>query len=146
MIEIPSIGNLLIQIAIFLIVMISLSKFLFKPLLQIIEERKRRIEEPRRRAKELMEEAERRLAEYELKIYEARQRAAEEKEMIRKEAMAAEREIILRAQDQGNKMIEEMRERIQREAEEARKILRRDAEKIAFDLAEKILGRKVINE
>jgi F-type H+-transporting ATPase subunit b len=132
-----------LQIASFLVFWFLLNKLLFKPYLGILEEREHKTEGTRAEAAQLAEEANRLKAEYEKAIAEATAEAQAIKETIRIEAARARDQILNQAREEAAGRLQVARDTLQRELQRSRAQAAREAETIARQMAEKILGRKI---
>jgi F-type H+-transporting ATPase subunit b len=132
-----------LQIVSFLVFWFLLNKLLFKPYLAILEEREHKTEGTRAEAAQLAEEADRLKAEYEKIIAEATAEAQAIKETIRGEAAHARDRILNQAREEAAGRLQAAREAVQTELERSRAQAAREAEIIARQMAEKILGRKI---
>jgi F0F1-type ATP synthase membrane subunit b/b' len=75
--------TLWIQLGIFLLLMIFLSKVVFGPYLKLKDAREKGIEGARSQAKEMQHGADERVADYEARLLQAKQRGAEERARLR---------------------------------------------------------------
>jgi F-type H+-transporting ATPase subunit b len=120
-----------------------LARLLFKPFLGLLEERERRTEGVKAETTSLMAEGERLRAEYENGIARVRDEGNAAKEVIVREARQARERLLAQAKEEATRLIETAREEIQREMLKGREFAAREAEVIARQMAEKILGRKI---
>lgn len=122
---------LLAQIVNFTIIVIVLTKLLYKPILSMLEKRKREIEQGLQ-ASEKMKEAEAKLlAKQEKLLEQTRKDATILIEQARKDAKEVEKDLIAQA----HKDIEELREKAKEEIERQKKIMEKSVESHAVDLA-----------
>lgn len=126
---------------IFTAVLFSLSRFVFKPTVFLIEERHRKTEGLKDEAVTLVEKAKELTAAYEKKIAEAHLVASKERERIIGEARTSERKMIDEARSQNEAVFEEMKGRIEREKKEAELKLKQYAQRLSKDMVDKILER-----
>ncbi|MBN2538864.1 MAG: ATP synthase F0 subunit B [Deltaproteobacteria bacterium] len=132
-----------IQMANFLLLILILNFFLYKPVLKIFEKRNKKIEESKDEVRSLDETIDRKLAQYEEKIRQARAEAAVQRNVIKEEGTEQSKEIIGKVRDEISKKMEGFKATMQKEADEARGALRDQARTIAGDISEKVLGRGV---
>jgi F-type H+-transporting ATPase subunit b len=135
--------TLIIQLIIVLSLMGILTQILFKPFLRVLQERRNRIEEAEKKAKDLQQEAEELIERYREAIAAGQAQGAGIRDEIRKTSLAEETEILQKAMDQANRLIQEVKARIAEEARAARTELRLQAQNLSREIAEKILGRSV---
>ncbi len=132
-----------VQLALFIITGLIASKLLFRPYLQMREERTAGIEGARDEATRMSAQADGQLAEYEVKLSKARSRAEEQRRKLRAEASGHEREVLEKTHAEAVAAREEARKRITSETETARAQLEPRASEIAAAVASKLLGREV---
>ena len=136
-------STVFVQLAIFVITALVLSRFLFRPYLAIKAQRGLGMEGARDEARRLDEEAQARLADYESTFAAARARAGAERNKLQSEAVAREREILDAARGSTQGELESARTRLAADAAATRKQLEPRAQEIARSIAHKILGREV---
>src|SRR5947208_3579539 len=93
-------GTVLVQLAIFLVMMAVLYGLVFRPYLRVRDERERGIGGARGEAKAMEERASAIAVDYEGKLAKARQRGGEERARLRAEGQAREREVVGRAREE----------------------------------------------
>jgi F-type H+-transporting ATPase subunit b len=132
-----------IQIINFILLIFILNRLLYKPLLGMIDKRKRQFEEAEAEVKRLKETVDRKMAAYEEKLRQAKVDAVEQKnEIIRQGADEAKAMIdAVRAEIPG--LMEQFQARMEREIGAARRILSNQSQKLSVEIAEKVLGRSV---
>lgn len=135
--------SLFLQIILFLVFWAILRRVLFAPMARLMEERDRRTEGVQHEASAMREEGNQLQAEYEAAIANARAEGETIKGQIRAEAGKARDLIIAQGQEAALETTRKKRAEIRRDLEEARKTITQQAESLAYDMAEKILGRKV---
>jgi F-type H+-transporting ATPase subunit b len=135
--------TLIIQLIIVLSLMGILTQILFKPFLRVLQERRNRIEEAEKKAKDLQQEAEELIERYREAIAAGQAQGAGIRDEIRKTSLAEETEILQKAMDQANQLIQEVKSRIAEEARAARTDLRFQAQNLSREITEKILGRSI---
>jgi F-type H+-transporting ATPase subunit b len=134
---------LLFQIVNFAILFWVLKKVAYKPILGVLEDRRKKIEESLATAERL----EKQQAEWELKqaqlLKEARAEAAEVIAKSRKEATDLIGEASNKAQVQAKQLIEDAQGKISQELAEARHGLKKDMTKLVVEATEVILRQKL---
>lgn len=127
----------------FLILVFLLKKFAYKPVLNMLDERKRSIEESLSRAEKARDEAERMQKEYEAQLAQAREEAQRIIEQATKLGEQMKEEILANAQAEASKAIQRAQEEIAREREKAVAALREEVANLAVLAAGKVLGRAI---
>jgi F-type H+-transporting ATPase subunit b len=135
--------TLIIQLFIVLTLVVILSQVVFKPFLSILQERKDRVKRAEEQARDLQHRAENLMERYRESIAVAHAQGATIRERIRKESLAKEMEILQKATDEANRMIQEIKVRITDEMEAARAGLHSRAQNLSREIAERILGRSL---
>lgn len=135
--------TVVVQIIAFLILWYLLTRLLFRPFLDLLEERERRTEGVKAEADSFMAEAERLRAEYENRIGRARDEASALKEKIYQEALKTRENLLAQAREEAAQHFQRVREEIQKELEGGQELAAREGGVIAQQMAEKILARKV---
>ena len=133
--------TMIIQLAIVLTLMVILSQVFFKPFLGILQERKNRVERDENGAREFQQRTEELMKRYREAIASAQVQGAAIREEIRKESLAKEMEILKKAMEEANRLIEEMKMKISEEMGAARAGLQFQAQNLSREIAERILGR-----
>jgi F-type H+-transporting ATPase subunit b len=135
--------TLWIQLGIFLLLMIFLTKVVFGPYLKLREAREKGIEGARGEAKKMQHGADERVADYEGRLLQAKQRGAEEKARLRAEGADRERDVVGRAREETTKTIEAARAKLQQETVKLRADMVPRVSELATAVARKMLGREV---
>ncbi|MGH7775081.1 MAG: ATP synthase F0 subunit B [Candidatus Binatia bacterium] len=135
--------TVIVQIVSFLFLWFLLTRLLFRPFIGLLEERERRTEGVKAETASLLEEGERLRVEYENEIARARDEGNAAKEAILQEARQARERLLAQAREEAARRLEVVRGEVQREMQRGRELATREAEVIAQQMAEKILGRKV---
>src|SRR5437763_8931824 len=84
-------GTLLVQFGLFLIMLLVLSRLVFKPYLKLRDEREKSIGGAKHEAKDMEAKARAMVADYDARMTRAKQRGGEERAKVRAEAAAHER-------------------------------------------------------
>jgi F-type H+-transporting ATPase subunit b len=144
MLEIPpDFRTLSLQVALFVVLWLVLSRFWFRPALRIMKERAARSEGAIAEAKAIQADAERLRAEHAAALDQVRGEAQREMQDIVRSAETAQKQMISEARDDAQRTLAEVRGRIAEEVATARRSLREQAESIAREVAHKVLGRPV---
>lgn len=136
-------GTIFLHIAIILVMVSVLNRTLFKPINRILEERERRTRGRSGEARDILQRVEEATTNYEQTLREARAESYRLMEQERAEAMH-ERQLKLNTlREEINRTVEEEKEMIQVQTEEARRTLEADARGIAVEIGSQILHRPV---
>ncbi|GAB3827974.1 F0F1 ATP synthase subunit B [Hymenobacter jeollabukensis] len=139
----PSFGLLFWQLAIFLILLLILRAFAWKPILAALSEREESIEGALRQADQAKLEMQALKADNDKLLAEARM----ERDRILKEAGAMSNQLIetakQKATDEGARLIMQAREAIQNEKQAALAEVKNTAAQLSIDIAERILRREL---
>ena len=135
--------TLFVQMANFLVLIVILNYLLYKPILAILDKRKRRLDESEGEIKRLNATVEQKAAEYEEKLRLAKQDALGKKSEILKEAADAAKAIIDERRSKIPAMLAEFQGKVGQEVDAARQILKNQTQKISAEIAEKVLGRSL---
>jgi len=133
--------TMVIQLAIVLSLMVILTKIVFRPFLGILQERRDRVEGAQKRARELRKRTAELMERHREAIFEAQAQAETTREKIRQESLAQEMEILKKSVEEANRLIQEMKMKIDQETEMARDSLRIQAQNLSREIAEKVFGR-----
>ena len=136
-------ATLVVQLINFLVLLYILNRILFTPILKGLEERASLIEGSKEKAKELLAKGEEKLQEYNQVLVEAAREASIRKAEYWSQGSTDAAEIIRKAREEENNIRAAIRRDITIGMEEARKDLKRQAESLSFDLASKVLDRKI---
>ena len=131
------------QIVVLLLLWAILNRLLFKPFLALVEQREKRTEGLKAAAAALTAEAERLRADYESAIRQANEEGSAAKEAILDEARRTREQLLNQSRAEAAEHLASARREIQNEMTAAREQALREAEVIARQMAEKVLGRKV---
>ena len=135
--------TVLVQLVVFIITALILSRFLFRPFLSMRAARSQGIDGAREEAARMDDQAKAQIVDYETRFSKAKTKANDERAKVRNEAAEREREITDAARKQTETAIEGARSTLAVEADAARKSLEPRAQEIARTIAKKVLGREV---
>jgi F-type H+-transporting ATPase subunit b len=136
-------GTLFVQFGLFLLCMLVLTQFLWKPYLKVRGERVTRVEGHKEEARRLEAEAALRLNKVEAELAEARRAGSSERARVRNQAVASEHKILAAAQAQAQKSLGEARARIEAALAAERASVAARAEALGLEAAERVLGRRI---
>ena len=135
--------TIVIQVLQFLILMFILNRLLFKPISQVMAERKAKINAWEEKTQNLQDSARVKLEKYENQLREERAQAQERQEQLTKELKKKEEENLRTVSEEAAGLIASAQRVIVEETERLRLELRQQAVELSQILAEKVLGRKV---
>ncbi len=138
-----NVGNAIWTLVIFVLVVVVLGKFAWKPILKALQERESFIHDSLAAAKHDREEAEARLKEYADKLVGARQEASAIVDEARRDAEAVKRKILAEAHDEQQKELQRAKREILIAKETAVKELYAQAAGLSTQLAAKVLRREI---
>jgi F-type H+-transporting ATPase subunit b len=131
------------QIVIFLVLWIILSKVLFRPYLNLLEQRERRTTGAQHDSTDLEHEGARLRAQYEEKIAQAQAAGYAAKEAILQEARQQREKVLTQVREDAMRILEEVRRELASQVERERQVVADEVRTIAQEMASKILGRNV---
>jgi len=135
--------TLLIQAALFLTFLWVLTKFLFKPVLTVLNERLEKTEGLKKKAIEIEEVVVVKVKEYEDRFKDARAKSLEVKTELKREGVEEEKKIIAAVTKETKDVIEEKKGGIYKDVEEIKSDIEKQMGEISSILAEKVLGRRI---
>ncbi|MEN6375820.1 MAG: ATP synthase F0 subunit B [Smithella sp.] len=135
--------TLFIQIIAFLALIFILNILLYKPILSIIDRRKKHIEELENEIILFNESVDKKAAEYEEKLKLAKANAAELKKEIIKEGTDQAKVIVDAVRNDIPIMMQEFQQKLDKEVQSARQTLESQSRRLSLEIAEKVMGRSV---
>jgi F-type H+-transporting ATPase subunit b len=136
-------GSVVVMLSIFLVLLLILWRFLWRPYLRVRDERVARTEGAREKATQLEADAAARTAKVEGALTDARRAALAEMGKLRQEAQAREQQLIAEAQEAARKMLVEARAKLDVAVANEKANLREQTAIIGRQIAEKALGRSM---
>lgn len=134
-----------IQIIIFLAAIFILNKLVFKPFLNLVDRRDKLTRGAIEEAHELEEKVKSIIEEYDVKLHEARELAIEERNKLILEGQAVAGEILSKAREETGGLLEEAKAKLAADTKEIKDNIKGDIDKLADDIASKVLGKEVRN-
>ncbi len=135
--------SLFVQIANFLIIIWLLNTILYRPIRNMLIQRKEKITSLEQNIEKLDEDTVEKDEAFLLGIKDARARGLSEKEVLLKEGAEEEKKIVEQINKKAQANLAEVREKIAKDAENVRVSLRKEIDTFANAISEKILGRAV---
>ena len=135
--------TLFVQIANFLLIVWVLNIVLFRPIRNILIQRKEKITSLEQNVETSDNEAKGKNEAFDLGIRDARAKGLSEKNVLLNEAAGEEREIVDKINQKAQADLAEVREKIAKDVEVVRASLQKEIDTFANAIGEKILGRAV---
>jgi len=132
-----------LQFVNFIVLLLILNKMLYRPLANIIAERREAIEGSHDRAKSLEAGIEEKMQRYQQQLSEAKLAANTERAELKKTATAEETKILSEAQGKATTRLQTIKAQVGEEAVAVGKTLKAEAESLAGQITVKILGREL---
>ena len=132
-----------LQMLLFASLIVVLRPLLFEPVLSVFEEREKRTDGARQSARQMQEEAGTLLSRYEQELAKVHEVARQERDRARAETARVEAELLAQARESANVIVEQGRERIDRERQRIQFGLGQESERLARSVAEAVLGRSL---
>lgn len=132
-----------IQIITYLLLLYAFNQLMFKPVMAILEERKKRTEGARTAAGEIEGSVDEGLASYKEKLKEETIKAQEARGRIRQEAVKKEQALLEKAKKAVAAELAGIKDELDKSKAEAMVTLTEDARSISRTIAEKVLDRKL---
>ena len=131
------------QIILFVALWVVLSKVLFRPYLNLLEERERRTVGTEDLSTDLEHEGARLRAQYEEQITQAQAAGYAAKEAILQAARQERERVLARAREEAMGVLEGVRREVENQIQKERQIAAAEVSTIAAEMASKVLGRNV---
>ncbi len=134
---------LFVQMANFILLILILNGILYKPIRNILIERKKKIQGAEQAIEVLQGNAAESEQTFQTKIGEAKTEGFQEKEALKQAGQEEERQLVDEISQKAQADLEAIRAQIAKDSESARAKLRGEIETFSAAIAEKILGRAV---
>jgi len=134
--------SLFVTIFYVVILYVFLSNFLFKPILQVLQERRRLIEGRLQAAQQSVADADQKSLEYENALKAARSETFRSQEALREKAIAERTELLTRTKMETDKTVQEARIRLRAEADSASRQLDSQVDTLARELTSALLQER----
>lgn len=132
-----------LQMALVVVLAVIMSATLIKPVLATFEEREKLSTKPVAEARRILEEAEAKGKLYDENLRKGAAEALTRKRGRIEDASRAERKAIEAVAEEGNREVEAMKAKIAEEKAAASRALRGEVSRLAAEISEKVLGRRV---
>lgn len=135
--------TLIIQMIIFLALIYILNVLLYKPILSIMERRKKQLDELENEIRLFNESVNKKAVEYEEKLKLAKANASDLKKTIIKEGADQAKAVIDAVRNEIPLITQEFEHKMNKEIQAARQILDSQSRKLSLEIAQKVMGRSV---
>lgn len=135
--------TVLLQMALFVLLMLILAPTLFGPLMRLFEEREKRTEGARAEAREMQERAGDLLMRYQAELSRVQHVATVEREKLRNETLRLEAKILEEARLATSAIVEQGRQHLSAEVAKIRAELDAKGQQISAEIAASVMGREV---
>lgn len=133
----------IIQLVNFLVLVLILNVFLFKPIRRVLADRATELNGARERAAEVDRDVQEKVALYEARMREAKTAASGERDALKKVAQAEESAVLEKARKEAADTLATIKEKVAKEAADAKELLREQARGLSLEICEKVLGRSL---
>lgn len=131
--------SLIIQAFNFLLLLLLLYRFLYRPLLRTLESRSAAIKKQLEEAQAAREETQRQLVEYEARFREARAEAQAVREAAVREAQQLRERLTGEAREEASRLVAAARAEIEQDVRRAKAELRQEVGLLAVEIAERLI-------
>lgn len=138
--------SLVVQVVNFLLLLLLLYRFLYKPLLRKLEERSATIKNSLEEAQAARAEAQRQQEEHQAVLRAARAEAQVMREAALKEAAEERQKLIELARGEAGRIVETARAEIAQDVRRARQELRKEVGELAVSVAERLIRKSLREE
>jgi len=135
--------TLLLQVVNFLILIVLLQRFLYKPLTQFLRTRADGIKRSLEEAKAAREGAAKAQQEYEAQIAATRREAAALREAAVREVEEERQRLLKASRDEATRLLSEAKTQIEQEVKRAKAELREEVVGLSLGVAERLIGRSL---
>jgi F-type H+-transporting ATPase subunit b len=131
------------QLVNFGVLVLLLNVFLYKPIRKVLADRAEQISGAKAKAVEVDREVQEKMALYEARLREVKVKAGAERAAMVKEAQAEETQLVEKARNEAAESLSVIKNRVAKEATDARELLKEQARSLSLDICEKVLGRSL---
>ncbi|GLI37905.1 ATP synthase F0 subunit B [Geobacter hydrogenophilus] len=132
-----------IQFVNFLVLLLILNIFLYKPIRKIMADRKAQIDGAKERAAAVDKDVQEKMALYEARLREIKAKANAERETLRNSALQEEAAVIEKARKEAADSLSSIKNRVAKEAADAKELLAAQVRTLSLEICEKVLGRSL---
>ncbi len=135
--------TIFVQMATFLALIFILNYLLYKPILSIIDRRKKQLSELENEIKLFKDSVDKKVAEYDEKLNNAKAKASDLKKEIISEGAKQAKGIVDAVRNEIPLMAQESQKKMDKEMQIAREVLTGQSRQLSLEIAEKVLGRRM---
>ena len=135
--------GIFIQVLLFALLIMPINKFLFQPVMRVLEERREQIEGARARAEAMQSDANAVLAKYETAVLGAREEVENERKARVESARDERARLTSQARSGAEEQVTKARSDVASALDDARNQLRTEATELAREAASRVLGREL---
>lgn len=136
-------ATLFIYLGVFFILFFILRASVFRPTMDVFDERERAIDGARLEARQLESEAGEKLASFEQELAKVRTEAGAERDRLRAEGVRLERSLTEKVRAETDRMVRDAEQRMAEDAVKLRASIAASSPGLARQITEKLLGREV---
>ena len=136
-------GLLIAQLFNVIILVVLLSRFLYQPVLNMLNERTRRVQESLKEAEQVKEQLARANQDYDAKLAQARQEAAAILAQAQERAKLQEQEIVAQARQEADRIRSDAREQSVQERDQLLRDLKNQMAELVTVTASRVLGEEL---
>ena len=133
--------TILVVAAIFLVLILILNNFIFKPLMAVLDERQKRVKEGAEARDKSLKTVEESMAAYQAALIEARRKAQAKRQVVLKESEKLRGEMIGQAKQEAEKIIRDAQASLDEQVAEAKASLENETRDIADSIVNTVLSR-----
>lgn len=127
----------------FLLLLLVLNFLLYRPIRKVLAERKGEIAGAKERAASVDADVQEKIALYEARLREVKTKAGDERGVLKKEAHAEEAAILEKARQEATESLTTIKNKVAKEAADAKELLKEQARSLSLEICEKVLGRSL---
>ncbi|GAM11281.1 ATP synthase subunit b [Geobacter sp. OR-1] len=131
------------QVINFLLLLLILNIFLFKPIRKVLADRESELTGAREKAAAVDKDVADKMAAYEARLKEIKGKGFEERESLKKEALGEEAKLLEAARAEAGATLSAIKQKVAKEATDARAALQEQAKSLSLEICEKVLGRSL---
>jgi len=132
-----------VQIVNILLLMVILNFFLYRPIRKVLSERNAEMTGAREKTAAVDKEVQEKMALYESRLREVKGKASDEKSAMLKVARQEEAAILEKARGEATNSLNAIKNKVAKEAADAKLMLKEQALSLSREISEKVLGRSL---
>jgi len=131
------------QVVNFLLLMVALNIFLYRPIRKMLADRATEISSAIAKVADVDKDVQEKMAQYEARLRDAKFKASEERGILKKDALAEETSILDKARKEAADSLNLLKSQVAKEAAAAREFLKEQTRSLSLEICEKVLGRRL---